>query len=290
MSLVLHSVWPQVPVLTNIPQPPQPAPEAATVSVSALDKATRLNKEALYRLEWQFSGTRQRGVYIYYPIIKQMVGSPAAFDSHEFALAVASWQRENGFTTTGILDAACWERMVEILQGSRLKSREIPPQNELVVVPTAEFFDPTRPDELRKVHARAYEAYKRMISAALADPKVAAAMADGNNKEARNYFKIISSWRSREYQEKLRKQQRGGLGRIALAKNSPHFTGRALDIYVGGLPVSTDNGNRIKQINTPAYQWLVRNAERFGFRPYFFEPWHWEYVGDLTDLTPPQDQ
>ncbi|HZH32789.1 MAG TPA: hypothetical protein VEY11_18625 [Pyrinomonadaceae bacterium] len=26
-----------------------------------------------------------------------------------------------------------------------------------------------------------------------------------------------------------------------------------------------------------AYRWPVRNAERFGFRPYFYEPWHWEY-------------
>ena len=55
---------------------------------------------------------------------------------------------------------------------------------------------------------------------------VAAALADSNNPEARNYFKIISSWRSHEYQEQLRKHQGGHLGRVALAKNSPHFTGR----------------------------------------------------------------
>jgi len=23
----------------------------------------------------------------------------------------------------------------------------------------------------------------------------------------------------------------------------------------------------------------VLNADRFGFRPYCYEPWHWEYVG-----------
>jgi LAS superfamily LD-carboxypeptidase LdcB len=58
--------------------------------------------------------------------------------------------------------------------------------------------------------------------------------------------------------------------------NSPHFTGRALDVYVGGDPVDTKDANRAIR-STPAYQWLVRNAERFGFRPYY-EPWHWEYV------------
>ena len=60
--------------------------------------------------------------------------------------------------------------------------------------------------------------------------------------------------------------------------NSPHFTGRALDLYVGGDPVDTKDANRAIQVTTPAYKWLVRNADRFGFRPYFYEPWHWEYV------------
>ncbi|MCA1564182.1 MAG: hypothetical protein LC803_00720 [Acidobacteria bacterium] len=34
---------------------------------------------------------------------------------------------------------------------------------------------------------------------------------------------------------------------------------------------------RALQTETRAYRWLVRNAERFGFCPYFYEPWHWEY-------------
>ncbi|MCA1629010.1 MAG: D-alanyl-D-alanine carboxypeptidase family protein [Acidobacteria bacterium] len=69
--------------------------------------------------------------------------------------------------------------------------------------------------------------------------------------------------------------------RAALATRSPHFTGRALDLYVGGYdPVSSKDDNRALQTQTKAYKWLVRNAERFGFRPYFYEPWHWEYVGN----------
>ena len=67
-------------------------------------------------------------------------------------------------------------------------------------------------------------------------------------------------------------------GRAGLATNSPHFTGNALDIYVGGEPVSTKDENRAIQVETPEYKWLVKNASRFGFYPYFYEPWHWEYV------------
>jgi D-alanyl-D-alanine carboxypeptidase len=41
---------------------------------------------------------------------------------------------------------------------------------------------------------------------------------------------------------------------------------------------------------TPAYEWLVKNAYKFGFALsypkdnayYIFEPWHWRFVG--TDL------
>jgi LAS superfamily LD-carboxypeptidase LdcB len=43
------------------------------------------------------------------------------------------------------------------------------------------------------------------------------------------------------------------------------------------MPVGTDDRNRAIQVNTAVYQWLVKNADRFGFKPYFYEPWHWEY-------------
>jgi zinc D-Ala-D-Ala carboxypeptidase len=252
----------------------------AVESNAILVKAAQINRDQVKNLEWEFGGTRQRGLYLYVPIITQIIGDSSSFDSPGFAAALAAWQQQQGLSTSGVLDKDTWMRMVAVLQENRLKSREYPAMEELTVVSPQEFFDPTRRDDLRKVHVRAYDAFKRMVEAARADKMVAAALTDPNNPEARNYFKIISSWRSREYQEELRKHQSGGLGRVALAKNSPHFTGRALDIYVGGLPVSTDDKNRAIQVSTPVYQWLVRNAPRFGFRPYFYEPWHWEFVGD----------
>ena len=114
-----------------------------------------------------------------------------------------------------------------------------------------------------------------MIAAAAKDLKLPLD-ADGKITASEKSLKIISAFRSPEYQQKLRAQSPNA-GRAGLAINSPHFTGRALDIYVGGDPVSTKDANRAIQVNTKAYRWLVKNAENFGFIPYFYEPWHWEY-------------
>jgi LAS superfamily LD-carboxypeptidase LdcB len=118
-----------------------------------------------------------------------------------------------------------------------------------------------------------------MVAAAVADPTLNLKQTTSAElAPAEKFFKIISAFRSREYQEELRRKSPNAGSAGLAVNNSPHFTGRALDIYVGGDPVDTKDSNRVIQVNTPAYRWLVRNAERFGFRPYFYEPWHWEYV------------
>jgi LAS superfamily LD-carboxypeptidase LdcB len=161
-------------------------------------------------------------------------------------------------------------RLISLWQGKRLKSRAPATPDQLILAPSSDFYDPGRAAEMRQVERKTYDAYKEMVAAAHADSSL-------NLSSKDKYLKIVSSYRSREYQDKLR-QQSPNSGSAGLAVNSPHFTGRALDIYVGGSPVDTKDSNRAIQVNTPAYRWLVRNAERFGFRPYFYEPWHWEYV------------
>jgi LAS superfamily LD-carboxypeptidase LdcB len=135
--------------------------------------------------------------------------------------------------------------------------------------PADDFYDSSREIHLLKVERETYAAYKKMIAAAVKELNL--------KSENRKFLKIISAYRSREYQENLRRKEPNA-GRAGLAVNSPHFTGRALDIYVGGEPVTTKDANRAIQVETPVYKWLVKNAERFGFYPYFYEPWHWEYV------------
>ena len=101
--------------------------------------------------------------------------------------------------------------------------------------------------------------------------------ATGELAPEEKFLRIVSAFRSREYQAKLRAAEPNA-GRAALAVNSPHFTGHAIDIYVGGEPVKTLDSNRAIQVQTPVYKWLVKNASKFGFYPYYYEPWHWEYV------------
>ena len=59
---------------------------------------------------------------------------------------------------------------------------------------------------------------------------------------------------------------------------SEHHTGLAIDIN------STEDDFK----DTPAYQWLIKNAYKYGFELSFpennsqglgFEPWHWRYIG-----------
>jgi LAS superfamily LD-carboxypeptidase LdcB len=116
-----------------------------------------------------------------------------------------------------------------------------------------------------------------MVAAAIKERSLGLAHTKTGLAPDEKFLKIISAFRSREYQEKLRRESPNA-GSAGLAVNSPHFTGRALDVYVGGEPVDTQDTNRTLQIQTPVYQWLVKNGERFGFRPYCYEPWHWEFV------------
>lgn len=227
-------------------------------------------------LTWTFGGKTQRGWYLYVPLIQQTIGTEAEVETSEFARAVAVWQTQSNLNPTGIIDAETFSRMVKSWQAQRLNSSRFPSDDQLVIAATADFYDPSRAAELRKVEREAYAAYKQMIAAAIIELKLKtdeSGEIDSNEK----FLKIISSFRSREYQNRLRKASPNS-GRAGLAVNSPHFTGNALDIYVGGEPVSTKDENRALQIQTPAYKWLVKNASRFGFYPYFYEPWHWEYV------------
>jgi LAS superfamily LD-carboxypeptidase LdcB len=190
--------------------------------------------------------------------------------SNDFAASLSQWQKKTGLGSSGVLDQNTLMALISQWQRNRLKVRTPATPDQLMLAPSSDFYDPGRADELRQVERKTYEAYKEMVAAAFADPAL-------NLSSRDKYFKIVSAFRSREYQDELRRKSPNS-GSAGLAVNSPHFTGRALDIYVGGSPVDTKDSNRAIQVNTPAYRWLVRNAERFGFRPYFYEPWHWEYV------------
>jgi uncharacterized protein YcbK (DUF882 family) len=227
---------------------------------------------------WTFGGKQQRGWYLYDLLIGETLNHHDDSTTTDFAESLAKWQKKRGLTADGVLNEDALMAMVSFWQSNRLKNKGYATPDQLMIAPTSDFYDRSRADELRQVERNTYVAYKKMIAAAIADPSLKLAhTASGELAPGEQYLKIVSSFRSREYQDNLRRQSPNS-GSAGLAVNSPHFTGRALDLYVGGSPVDTKDSNRAIQVNTPVYRWLVRNADRFGFRPYFYEPWHWEYV------------
>ncbi|MDT7806644.1 MAG: zinc D-Ala-D-Ala carboxypeptidase [Acidobacteriota bacterium] len=255
---------------------------AESAGASLFTAAAARNTLLRYELSWAFGGKTQRGWYLYTPLISRLLATDGDAATGDFASALSRWQKTTGLEPNGVLDDETLLRMVTEWQGARLKNKEYARPDELLVAPTSDFYDASRPDELRQVERETYAAYRRMVAAAAADPTLGLKRtASGELAPDERFFKIVSAFRSREYQENLRRQSPNS-GRAGLAVNSPHFTGRALDLYVGGEPVETKDVNRALQVQTAAYRWLVRNADRFGFRPYYYEPWHWEYVGGGT--------
>jgi zinc D-Ala-D-Ala carboxypeptidase len=256
----------------------RPAANAGSVTIAPFADAATQNSVLRNDLIWSIGKKGQRGWYLYDLLIGKTLNISHDASSGDFASAIAGWQKQKGLSAKGVLDEDSWMALVMQWQANRLKDKTPATPDQLLTAPTSDFYDPSRLDELRQVERKTYAAYKEMLAAAIADPTLKLAHTSPTElASTEKFFKIISSFRSREYQEKLRRESPNA-GSAGLAMNSPHFTGRALDIYVGGDPVDTKDANRAIQVNTPAYKWLVKNAERFGFRPYFYEPWHWEYV------------
>lgn len=109
-------------------------------------------------------------------------------------------------------------------------------------------------------------------------------------------LKVVSAFRSFEEQAQLKGQytQVYGSGANTFSADqgySEHQLGTTAD-----LTDPTTGGTYTSFADTPAYEWLTKNAYRFGFilsYPkdngfYVYEPWHWRFVGrdlarDLKD-------
>ena len=264
--------------LADAPATTAPPTTTKTATLPPFSEAAAQNALLRNDLFWTFGSKQQHGWYLYDLLIGQTLNVSDDASTNDFASSIANWQEQKGLNADGVLDEDSWMALVAQWQSNRLKDKTPATADQLLIAPSADFYDPGRLPELRQVERSTYAAYKEMVAAALADPALNLARTpEGGLAPTEKYFKIVSAFRSREYQEHLR-QQSPNAGSAGLAVNSPHFTGRALDLYVGGDPVDTKDSNRLIQVNSPAYKWLVRNAERFGFRPYFYEPWHWEFV------------
>jgi D-alanyl-D-alanine carboxypeptidase len=213
-------------------------------NTSLFGAAATRNTALRYELNWAFGGKQQRGWYLYAPLISRTIATEKDSATGDFAGALSRWQKTAGLEASGVLDDTTLYKFVSEWQSTRLKDKTPARADQLLLAPTSDFYDPTRPEELRQVERETYAAYKRMVAAALADDSLGLkGTAEGGLAPEEKFMKIVSSFRSREYQEKLRHDSPNS-GRAGLAVNSPHFTGRALDIYVGGEPVETKDANR----------------------------------------------
>jgi hypothetical protein len=267
--------------LVRLSAPAKPAPEATSRNAgsAAFEPAALQNAQFQGGLDWGFGGKRQHGWYLYTPLIAKLIDTNADAAASEFAMRVSLWQKVNGLQPSGTLDGDTWSRMVSTFQSQRKYDPSRPASSQMITIPVLDCYDSSRPEELRKADAETFLAYRRMVAAASADPILGLQVSgDGQLAPSEKLLRIVSAYRSQEYQNQLRKQSPKS-GSAGLATHSPHSTGRALDLYVGGEPVNTKDENRALQTQGAVYRWLVKNAGRFGFQPYFYEPWHWEYVG-----------
>jgi hypothetical protein len=224
-------------------------------------------------------GRAERGWGIYEPQVAAAIGTTCAGDSKRFAADLAKWQARHRLRGTGALDTAT----LSALKAQWQVARPFIKRFSAGTCPSAADDRDLRAIERREgwlgkpgmLDARALEALRRMVRAArAADPRI---------KADPHMLTVVSAFRSPSY-DAARCAAGANCNGIAKARCSAHRTGTAVDLYVGAAPghspVDSADANRLFQSRTPAYRWLVKNARRFGFVNYVFEPWHWEWVGE----------
>lgn len=242
--------------------------------------AAQANEMSLQTLEWQPFGAVEYGWTTYLPLIQQEIGTGCQPGSPQFAVALAAFQTRYGLPNTGIFDAATFqvfrgvwqERRPFVMARVRNECPEPPPIIQLGYLVASE----EHADRLTRLLRRdVLHAYRQLVAAARAEvPEIA---------ENEELLQIFSGFRDPEA-DAARCAQQGNCDGLRRAVCSPHRTGTAVDLYVGNAPGyevdSTTVISRAYMASSPTYLWLVKNAGRFGFVPYVYEPWHWEYVHD----------
>lgn len=237
------------------------------------------NAISLYSLEWTPFGATEVGWGAYLPLLQKELGTDCEPGASDFAAALAAFQARYALPATGVFDQATFEVLKGVLQERRpfVMARvrdecpDPPPLRELGYLEAPE----EHADRLTRLLRRdVLASYRRMVAAARAEiPEVR------NDPEL---LQIFSGFRDPEADAARCAAERNCDG-LRRAVCSPHRTGTAVDLYVGqllGMGVdSTHPESRQHMTQGATYRWLVKNAGRFGFVPYIYEPWHWEWTG-----------
>ncbi|WP_245161680.1 D-alanyl-D-alanine carboxypeptidase family protein [Brevundimonas alba] len=255
------------------------AAEVCDVGATEWGAPALANAISHYSLEWTPFGPTEWGWETYLPLIQKELGTDCAPGSPVFAKALAEFQYAHALPPTGWFDQATFQTFRGVWQERRpfIMARvreepcpEPPPLYQLGYLVESE----EHADRLTRLLRRdVLEAYRRLVAAARAEvPEVA---------ENPELLQIFSGFRDPEA-DAARCAAQGNCDGLRRAVCSPHRTGTAVDLYVGQAPgLGVDNtspASRLHMTRSDTYRWLVRNAGRFGFVPYVYEPWHWEWV------------
>lgn len=247
-------------------------------------KAAVENAKSIDTLDWKPFGLPEKGWAIYEILVAQEIGTHCGAGTPGFAKALGAFQAKYSLPADGVFALPTFETLKGVWQERRpfvmMRVQKLcpdaPAEPMLIGIPQEqETF--ARPD--RSLRLDALLAYEQMVAAARAESS--ALRADPKA------LSIFSGYRSPE-SDKIRCDTEHNCDGARRAACSAHRTGTAVDLDVGwaqGVTAdTTTTENRMMQTRTAAYKWMVKNASRFGFVNYPFEPWHWEYVGPLTAL------
>ena len=248
-------------------------------------EAAANNGRTLYALDWEPFG-RETGWETYVPMTQQEIATRCDPSTPVFARALAEFQARHGLPADGqfgpatfqVLKGVWQERRPFVMARVRGECPRAPERHELAEFDWTEE-SVRRPG--RMAHAVVIESFRRMVADARREVPEIAANPD--------LLTVYSTYRHPDI-DGVRCEDDGNCDGLRRASCSAHRTGWALDINVGNAPDygidSTNAYNRLWQSRGPAYRWLVRNAHRYGFVNYIYEPWHWEYVGPEADYAP----
>jgi zinc D-Ala-D-Ala carboxypeptidase len=213
------------------------------------------------------------------------IGSVCGPGSLGFARDLAAWQARHGLTPNGRMTdptfaaiKAAWHQRRPLRGKLPVDACPPPPPPQLLQEATPlEGYG----GKVVKLRPAVLEAYRRMREAARREEPAIA-----RDPLA---LLLISGYRD-PASDALRCAVEQNCDNRRRALCSAHRTGLVFDLYVGAAPgfspTSTDFENRRAQSRSAAYRWMVRNAGRFGFVNYVYEPWHWEWTGPSEFGTP----
>ena len=260
-------------------EPPAVTPPSGCPSAPAFAAAARTNADSLQTAAWDVFGRAESGWAVYEPLIAQEIRTACPAQTGGFAQALSLWQQGRALPATGVMDPTTlkamdilWLRRRPFLGASGHGVCPPAPAPDRLVWAAKDEGYSGKPIQLRP---GALAAYRALVVAARADvPQVAA---------DHRLLTIFSGYRD-PVSDAFNCARDGNCGTIAKAHCSAHRTGLAMDLYLGSAPgyppESSADPNRLFQSRTAAYLWLAANAARFGFTPYPFEPWHWEWTGE----------